>query len=359
VIDTDTRFRVNLTNQYPAIIIGQLGMINKAGQSWGCSGTVVSRTSVLTNGHCIWNKADNDWYTITGFSPSRDDTAYPYGTWSMDYMTTYTVYTNDGNTDYDFAVITLHADSSNRLIGDRVGYAGYSWTERTDSALQNAVVIGYPCDKQPYGTMWNSGSCSGSYRPREGYSYNVMFDCDTYKCQSGSALLDLTGNGPIVRGVLWGEFTNGYANHGLALRSSHYWFLNTWSNRGSQGTVRVERDYNKCMDMNTSNNNIYMYGDCHSDDNQVFYYDSSTKQIKSPGKPGYCLDHKTDGFYDVYMFPCHGGSNQKWRYSSSSRYVQSEFNDHCLDWNCNNGNLYMNGSHGGSNQRFLFPEDFW
>jgi V8-like Glu-specific endopeptidase len=239
VVGKDDRARVSNTTQYPYSVVGQLLFGNGR-----CSGTVVSRTSVLTNGHCVWNKENKFWSTIDGFAPGRtggtDGPWNPFGLFTVDYTTAYAAYTEEENNEYDFAVITFKPNSNGQLIGDVAGYAGFFPTLPSSYKLQTTTIIGYHGDK-PDGTMWNSRSCERSFRRQvtDGgvpYEYSITYECDATEGSSGSALMDLKSfSYPTVRGLHHAEDST--RNYGVALYKAHFWNLIAWSNRRGVGLV--------------------------------------------------------------------------------------------------------------------------
>jgi len=344
----DSRYRITSTTSYPYKLIGHLLLKLANGKTPGCSGTVISVTSILTNGHCVYDTTRNAYYNILEFAPGRNGGSSPYGTYQLHYITLYSDYKSGKGGEFDIAVMALKPRKG-IFIGDSLGYTGLAVTDPNSSALQSATVTGYPGDKD-WGTMWTSGSsCLNSYQPYG--TYGVTHRCDTAPGMSGSALM----NGPYVHGVHWGGSST--YNLGNILRSGRRFNdIREWSGRGSFGIIRTNYDMTKCMDYNFSNGNIYMH-ECYNNNNQQFYYDIATQQIKSIYTNTLCLNKKSNN--DVIMWTCHGNNNQKWYYDSSTKQIKSRENNQCLDFNFSNDNLYMHSCHNGSNQKFTFPALFW
>jgi hypothetical protein len=76
--------------------------------------------------------------------------------------------------------------------------------------------------------------------------------------------------------------------------------------------------------------------------------------IKSE-RDGYCLDYNYNNG-NVYMHPCHGETNQIWYFDSSGQ-MRSQRDGKCLDQHMDNDNVYMHDCHGGDNQRWHFEPD--
>lgn len=95
------------------------------------------------------------------------------------------------------AVIKYRPDSSGRLIGDRLGYAGWaSVSDGNAGKLDNSYIAGYPADK-PHGTLWRSGTCNHwCYRTTLWWcaeDHLSKHSCDTFPAMSGSAVMSASG----------------------------------------------------------------------------------------------------------------------------------------------------------------------
>ena len=121
-------------------------------------------------------------------------------------VTTYGEWTSKGTRSYDMAVIKYWPDSNNRLIGDRIGYAGWQSVKHgSDSKLDSDYIRGYPYNK-PDGTLWRSGTCNHwCYRRFLGIctqKHMSKLSCEAYKAMSGSAVMSSSG---YVHGILVAE----------------------------------------------------------------------------------------------------------------------------------------------------------
>merc|ERR1719331_3341248 len=143
------------------------------------------------------------------------------------------------------------------------------------------------------------------------------------------------------------------------------------------GELKTQYD-DKCLDYNYNNGNVYMHG-CHGGGNQKWH-------INPDGSMGTqhdakCLDYNYNTL-NVYMHDCHGGANQKWVHPQRDANIaaaappppaaappppppppppqnppgelKTEYDANCLDYNYNDGNVYMHPCHGGANQQWLF-----
>lgn len=174
IIGEDTRSIVGDTTIFPFRAIGAADYTT--GKSV-CTVTMISRTSALTAAHCVWRKSTNQPQPMTAmapgryFDPSLGRAVEPFGTWEVDYMTTFHEYEDFGVEAYDMAVVTYKPANRPDLgcteavyPGDVVGYVGIDRVAGTSTAvndprLATITVTGYPSDYKS-GQMVTSGPCS-------------------------------------------------------------------------------------------------------------------------------------------------------------------------------------------------------
>lgn len=175
VIGEDTRTAVPDTTRYPFRTIGQADFWWGEG---GCTLTMISRTSALTAGHCVWNHNAQMPLNMTAIAPGRyrdlvasaDGTVEPFGTWEVDYVSVFGNFQRFGDSNFDMAVVTYKPRIRNDLPGcrevypgDVVGHVGLDRPNEVngrieDSRFSTMVVTGYPADV-PRGQMTTSGIC--------------------------------------------------------------------------------------------------------------------------------------------------------------------------------------------------------
>lgn len=108
VIGADTRSVVLDTTAFPYRAIGSADYTT--GKSV-CTVTMISRTSALTAAHCVWRKSTNEPQQMIKVAPGRYVDSFgnmvdPFGTWEVDYMTTFQEFKDFGNAQFDMAVVT-------------------------------------------------------------------------------------------------------------------------------------------------------------------------------------------------------------------------------------------------------------
>ena len=232
LIGADTRSRVSPTTVWPMNLVGSF---RPDGYIGGCTGTVISMTSILTAAHCVYSYDKKQWTNMDIFSPgmyksSSGRFVEPYGTFEMESVAIYSAYVDHKHADYDFAIVKLKP-LNGKNIGEVNGYAGIRYTDAFSSFLQNSMVAGYPDDKG-LGDMWTSGGCAGTYRRQSVHSryesdLRIYHECDTRPGNSGSSLMDADG---YVHGVHFAAYT-GKQNIANLLTLTHYDKLKEWGGR--------------------------------------------------------------------------------------------------------------------------------
>jgi len=167
VIGEDTRVRINNTTANPYRTVGRIDI--------GCTGTLIGPRHALTAGHCVYNTANNQWYSQLNFTPGQNGATRPYGTIKWKRAITTTKWTKDHDRNYDYAMIVLDQD-----IGKTVGTMGFAYDDSLP--MYNVNINGYPGDK-PSGTMWHSYGALKIIQP-----FRLYHDCDTFGGNSGSAV---------------------------------------------------------------------------------------------------------------------------------------------------------------------------
>jgi V8-like Glu-specific endopeptidase len=245
VLGTDTRSKVTNTQSFPFSAISEIDFKNSG--EGGCTSTLISRNAALTAGHCVFNTDTNKFQAISRIAPGRyrsgSSTIEPYGTWEVDYSTTFSQWKDKGPKNYDIAVMTLlprevangNACVDNVYPGDAAGFVGIARPSIADSRLNGARVTGYPADRAD-GEMWTSGACSPGWDA--GGDYFGFHYCDTYGGNSGSSVLTTDNKALGVHGYGFPSKNGACLMHG-----SHYDAVYEWSDQGKSlpaGSCRVE-----------------------------------------------------------------------------------------------------------------------
>lgn len=176
---------------------------------WGwCTGTLIGKDTVLTNGHCVVDPDTHQGIRGAYVFPGLNNNHYRYGAYEVvDYFVT-SHWINTGDSAQDFAVLKLAPYYGNNA-GDVAGYLPIK--QVTNIANQTIKVYGYPSDKISNTGTYSQWGMSGSVE-REDTSL-AFYQLDTFNGQSGSALLN---NANEIVGVHRGgySFTDGQTFNG-------------------------------------------------------------------------------------------------------------------------------------------------
>lgn len=176
IIGSDNRTRVTATTSFPyRAIINLTIKYPNSNTTYGCTGFMVSKDTVVTAGHCVYSHEDGGWAKEITASPGRNGSSLPYG--SFDWKTVHTVngWKNNKDPNYDYGAIKLSGTP-----GNNTGWFGYRTTNASSPENLSVNVNGYPCDK-PSGTMWTDSGKVLSVMTRQ-----LGYNADTAGCQSGS-----------------------------------------------------------------------------------------------------------------------------------------------------------------------------
>ena len=222
VFGKDTRERVKNTQNYPFRTIGIIQMSDSAGNNFMCTGTLISPKTVVTTAHCLYNVQQGAWYDNFLFAPGADGyDNLPFGAFEWAHVYIMEGYASQWNGDYravmpyDLGVIILDRD-----IGTDLGWLGFEYDPQARPYIVNH--IGFPLDKKPAGTMWQS-ACE--IAANQIYDYAITHHCPSSQGSNGGPLYvyDSNNDSRFIRGLEL--FPNEQANIGSRFTELHYNWL--------------------------------------------------------------------------------------------------------------------------------------
>jgi V8-like Glu-specific endopeptidase len=220
VIGKDDRKRQKDTKRYPNRCICYLS-IKFPKASIAATGFLVSKRTVITNGHCVYRKKYGGWATSIKAYPGRDGDKKPFGEYYGSKLYTTKGWKDKGWASYDYAAIIL---TKNPGVG-WFGFGYYKWSKLKNL---NANTTGYPSDKKPPRTQWwNSNELSKVF-PR-----SFRYKLDTFKGQSGSPVwwYKAKKNWRSVVGIHKGDYSTKY-NYGIRISRKIFDRIKEWKQKG-------------------------------------------------------------------------------------------------------------------------------
>lgn len=208
VLGDDGRSRVDDTSIFPFSAIAFIELEDGNGEVFGsCTATFIGPDVLLTAGHCLWSKTDDDWEAEhLRIIPGKDGDFEPFGS---EYASDWWVpdqYALSGSSLWDWGLIRLPND----LLTLDTGWLGVTVadTEALEAPNFQPAIFGYPADK-PLGTMW------GMIRPAFFLveDFRLLYDIDTASGQSGSAIWS-AAEGPYLGLVVGIHTQSGLFNNG-------------------------------------------------------------------------------------------------------------------------------------------------
>lgn len=192
VLGTDDRIEV-LSQTYPWSAVGRVEGVDANGESYICTGTLVSVDVVLTNAHCVVDATTQQLSQAIRFMPNLINGQIPD---AAD-----VAYVEDAyiGTDFSDRPRTLHPDDwaflkLDKPLGEKYGWLG--WTSLPVSTLSSPeyqaqlIFLGYSGDypdENPGATAGAQIGCSVVDEMEE----VLLHDCDTFGGSSGGPILGL------------------------------------------------------------------------------------------------------------------------------------------------------------------------
>jgi len=205
----------------------------------GCTGVVISTTSILTAAHCIYHVPSQRYTSHARVAPGQyrkdDNKVYPHGAFVVDYVDFVADYKDKGVSMWDFAVVTYQAAQESNE-NDCSLYPGRVVTPSRLGRAQAAGgrVVGYSGD-YPDGTLLDSGVCDDWDLSSNRVAYHT---CDTTAGNSGSPVYV----GDTVVGIH--AFTIGSRNGAVMLDSFALNQVQQWATSKEVNDECVEDDVN-------------------------------------------------------------------------------------------------------------------
>ncbi len=235
----DQRTIVSGQTAYPWRTIVKLYIADPWGGNWVCSGAMIDNYHVLTAGHCAYIRDNPNfgWATSIKVVPAFDtaDTpSDPYGHAWMTLMRSYTGWTVSGDSNHDWAVLTL-----DRNIGAFTGWMGRITAGSGNSIYtQTMNVAGYPTDvasgnRLAFDSNSGNGATSNSHR----------YWADTGSGESGAPVWRyVSGSRYIMTVHAYGAAGGNPANpnSGTRLNSDKYDRIFTWLGADSAPTDKAD-----------------------------------------------------------------------------------------------------------------------
>jgi V8-like Glu-specific endopeptidase len=210
----DDRIRISPTTSYPWRAMTKLRMTFPSGRQFICSGALVASKYTLTAGHCVFSHTEGGWARSIEVIPGLDGTYKPYGSAYAVWMRSYVGWTQNQDSNYDFALITL-----DRTIGNSTGWFGYASYSTVNGLTAN--LGGYPGDRDSgLRLYYHYGTINSSTTNR------VFYTIDTAGGQSGSGVYRINNGSRYIFAV----HTNGgsSSNSGTRITSQRFNDLSAW-----------------------------------------------------------------------------------------------------------------------------------
>ncbi|MCO6457652.1 MAG: serine protease [Pirellulaceae bacterium] len=178
VIGEDDRIQILATTAAPWRWICSLLVTARNGRRFIGTGWFISPRTLMTAGHVVFMHNEGGWAREVTVIPGRNGTDRPLGSQVSSSFRSVRGWTQDQDTNFDYAAIIM-PDTS---LGGQVGHFGFA--ALTDATLQQvtANLSGYPGDK-PQGTQWFHARGTSQLSPQK-----IFYEIDTFGGQSGSPI---------------------------------------------------------------------------------------------------------------------------------------------------------------------------
>jgi len=356
-------------DEYPFIV-----SISIEGLHGGCGGSIIRKeypAVILTAAHCqsLFNGYvrlyAND---LDGTNSGSFDSA----------ITRYIIHPNYGSPNSnsnDIALLFLETDISSNDELEEVELDSYGLGSECCIEGDELQVIGYGADCSGCAATLTLEYVDVDYVSRSNCNAAYGNVDNTMNCAAKSNSDSCQGDsgGPLIRkgtneqiGVVsWGRgcAEPGYPGVYADLGIFYDWIndqIDATNNLPEATRIISKLPGSQCLDVYSGSDasliDHVQIHPCHDGDNQLWYYDPSTQEIKSK-RDGKCLDvygGSPQQLATIGIWECHGGNNQKWDITSNGEII-SELGG-CLDIEASDRWAIYYVCHGGNNQLFEFPE---
>ncbi|RCG23005.1 hypothetical protein DTL70_15020 [Streptomyces diacarni] len=141
------------------------------GKDYVCSASALnsdSKQMAITAGHCVHEGNGGDWMENWAYVPQFRNGDKPYGTFVAKELRAFNGWINDGDLNWDVAMVTTWPQGSDKLV-NRTGGNGLSWNY---SREQDITINGYPGNKDNGQVQWY---CEGRTADSDG---KLALGCD-------------------------------------------------------------------------------------------------------------------------------------------------------------------------------------
>ncbi|MGE7091751.1 trypsin-like serine peptidase [Lysinibacillus sp. NPDC048646] len=199
VIDEDSRIKVENTKEFPYSAITYIEIKWPDGTGGSCTGTLIGKNKVLTNGHCVIDPKTKESIISAKVYPGVSNSVGLFGSYNVNDYAVAANWATTGSSSEDFAVLVLDVSKDNKQAGDVAGTLGI---RQVNNLLnQNIDIYGYPGDLMQANGEISQFGMSG-YITKEDASV-AFYTIDTAPGQSGSALINTDNQ---IVGVHRGSF---------------------------------------------------------------------------------------------------------------------------------------------------------
>jgi len=221
---------------FPGNTIVKLYIADPWGGNWVGSGAIIDNFHVLTAGHCAYIRegGNNGWASTIEVVPAMDTSdnpSDPYGSAWVTNMRSYTGWTVSGDSQHDWAVLTL-----DRNVGFYTGWMGRTTAGSSSSIYTGTMnVAGYPTDLSSGNRMyWDADAGDGATE------YNHFYWADTAGGMSGGPVWRYDGANRYIMTVHAYGRGGVDSNYGTRLNTDKYDRIFTWLGSDSAPTDKAD-----------------------------------------------------------------------------------------------------------------------